>query len=138
MNEMTRRVAAAQACIDKFGGQPFEWGRFDCVRLAAFAVKEQGFTVRLSRLRPYKTEAGAVRALRTITDGSLADAVDAQGFARIAPASAWPGDIVAIPGPEPFGCALMVQLSNGRVLGALDGRFAVLDPHDYIAAWRVA
>jgi hypothetical protein len=61
-------------------------------------------------------------------------------FERIAPAAAWPGDLIEIPAEErnPLGC-FMVALTNGRAVGYVDGAIgaAVLQPLEYVAAWRV-
>lgn len=138
-----RRVKAAQLCIDKFVGKPYEPGKSDCLRLFSTAVKAQGMKLSLAKVRSYSSEEGALRALRQEGYASLMAAVDAFGLPRIAPASALPGDIVALPAEEgnPFGCALTVSVSNGRVVGFQEiegqGVGAVLQPLEYVAAWRV-
>ena len=131
------RVAAAQACIDTYAGQPFEWGKRDCVRLCAFLLRKRGHGVSLVKVGGYSTEMGGLRAMRGLGFKSLVEAVDAQGFARIPPASAWPGDIVALEGPDPWGGALTVKVSGDAVLGALEGSFAVARPLKAVAAWRI-
>ena len=131
------RVAAAQACIDTYAGKPFGWGTRDCVRLAAFLLKKRGHGVSLAKVGGYTTEIGGLRAMRRLGFSSLIEAMDAQGFERIAPAAAWPGDIVALEGPEAWGGALAVKVSGDAVLGALEGEFGVLRPLRTVAAWRI-
>ena len=59
--------------------------------------------------------------------------------ARIPPAAALPGDIIAMAmsDGDPFGCSLTVALDNGRILGFKDGICQVLVPLAYVTAWRV-
>jgi len=67
----------------------------------------------------------------------LREAVDATGLACIPPAMAWPGDIVALPAIAPWGVSLMVAVGNGRLLGLYEGVFVVLEPKQFVCAWRV-
>jgi hypothetical protein len=39
------------------------------------------------------------------------------GLERIAPAAAYPADIVGLLGPEPFGVALSIAVGNNKALG---------------------
>ncbi len=59
-------------------------------------------------------------------------------FERVPPAAAWTGDVIAMPGLEGPG-ALAVALGGGRVLGYHEDAVgaAVLQPSEYVAAWRV-
>jgi hypothetical protein len=142
---MVRRVAAAQATLDKWQGVAFEWGRADCVRLAAAHLRNMGHKVSLSKGGAYGSVLSARRALKRAGFDSVADAVDGQGFARIPPASALVGDLLMLPGSddgdteiEGMG-ALAVALGNGRVLmwhPDADGA-TVCQPVEYQAAWRV-
>lgn len=140
-NPMIRRVAAAQACIDRFSGKPYALGQRDCIKLTGHALHKLGKRVSLTKGLRYSSEAGGVKAMRKLGFGSLLEAVDAAlgAEARIAPAMALPGDIVALPteGDSPFGCALTVAVGNGRVVGFKDGFGLVIQPLEYVAAWRV-
>ena len=139
MTVMIRRAAAAQACIDQFLNQPYQPGKCDCIRLAGFAARELERSVGLIDELRYRTEAGGLKAMLKLGFKSLVEAVDAAGLERIAPAAALPGDIIALPSEpnDPFGCALTVAVGNGRVLGFQHGVGAVLQPLDFVAAWRV-
>lgn len=127
-----------QATLDQWRGKMFRLGHADCVRLTASHLRRMGHAVRL----PAKGRYGSLRsAMKELSARGFADvltAMDAHGFARIAPAAALPGDVVAVPSDQPTGC-LMVQLSNGRALGFLEevASAEVLQPVDYVAAWRV-
>lgn len=136
---MIRRAHAAQACIDRFAGKPYAPGTRDCVKLAGHSMHKLGRRVGLTKGLRYTTEAGGLKAMRKLGFKSLIEAVDAAGLERIAPASSLPGDIIALDadGESAFGCALTVAVGNGRVVGFQDGVGVVLQPHAYVAAWRV-
>lgn len=141
VNPMIRRVAAAQACIDRFSGKPYAPGQRDCIKLAGHALHKLGKRVSLTKGLRYSTEAGGVKTMRKLGFASLLEAVDAAlgEETRIPPAMALPGDIVALPteGESPFGCALTVAVGNGRVVGFKEGFGLVVQPIHYLAAWRV-
>lgn len=136
MHPMIRRQRAAQACVDAYAGKPLDWGKSECLKLFRFALHQQG--VKCGKAPTYTTEMGAVRAMKKAGFDTLAEAVDAQGLVRIAPAAALPGDIIALPAEGAFGCALTVFVGNGRVLAYYDGRCQVIQPNAYVTAWRVA
>lgn len=139
MIEMIRRQAAAQAVVDRFKGRPLVYGKDDCVRMAAFALRKMGHRPQLGRAGSYASALGAVRALTRSGFANLADALDALKLERIAPAAARPADIVMIPGEAPFDGALTVAVGNGRVLGWHEdvGTAEILQPVEFVAAWRV-
>lgn len=112
-------------------------GESDCVRRAAYAIRQRGHRVSLAKLGTYSTLAGAVRAMKKQGYGSLIEALDGQGFARIAPARRWPGDVVALPSDDAFGCSLAVALSDGNVLSSINEVCMVVRPLQMLAAWRV-
>lgn len=139
MIEMIRRQQAAQAAVDRFKGQPWQLGKNDCVRMAAFVLRKMGHRPQLGKAGSYTTGAGAMRALKRSGHDSLGEALDALGLERIAPAAARVADIVMIPGEAPLDGALTIAVGNGRVLGFHEdaGSAEVLQPVDFIAAWRV-
>lgn len=130
------RRDAAQATLDHFNGQPFAWGKADCVRLGAFHLRQMGRTVSLAKAGSYSSEKGALRALSRTGFASLEAAVDGQGLLRIAPAAALVGDLIGLEG-EGGWPALCVALGNGRVLGFHTGQARVLKPLLPVIAWRV-
>lgn len=136
---MIRRQQAAQAAVNHFKGQPWELGKNDCVRLAAFTLRKMGHRPQLGKAGSYKTGVGAMRALKRAGHDTLAAALDALGLERIPPAAALPADIVMIPGQAPLDGALTIAVGNGRVLGFHEdvGTAEVLQPIEFIAAWRL-
>lgn len=139
MIEMIRRQQAAQAAVDRFKGEPWELGKNDCVRMAAFVLRKMGHRPQLGKAGSYKTGAGSLLALKRAGYSTLASALDDLGLERVAPAAARVADIVMIPGEAPLDGALTIAVGNGRVLGYhqdLEGA-DILQPVEYIAAWRV-
>lgn len=139
MTEMLRRQRAAQATVDRFRGVPFAYGKNDCARLAAFALRQMGHKPGLAKAGSYSSALGAARALKRLGHVDLASALDALGLLRIPPIATLPCDLILLPGVGPFGGSLTVAVGNGRVLGYhLDAPPAdILQPVEYIAAWRV-
>lgn len=142
MIDLIRRRDAAQAALDRFQGRPLVWGRDDCIRLAAFALRKMKRRVSLAKAGEIRSAAGALRALRRTGFADLAAAVDAQGLMRIPPAAALPADLIGLPTDEEgFGYALTVCVGNGRVLGFQTGVCGVMQPRPEgllnAVAWRV-
>lgn len=137
--EAIERQRIAQAAVDRFLELPFEWGKVDCVRLAAFVLRARGHKAGLAKLGRYGSALGAARAMRRAGFASLAEGVDAIGLQRIAPAAAYLADLVLIPAPAPFHGALTVAVGNGRLLGFHEDQAAgiIIQPLEYLAAWRV-
>lgn len=136
---MVRRVAAAQATVDRFKDRPFRWGREDCARMVAFHLRKMGYSLRLAKAGSYTSALGAKRALRALGFADLAAAIDSYGLERIPPAAAVAGDILLVPGEDEFGGALHVAVGNGRSLAYhqdVEGA-AIVQPVEFIAAWRV-
>lgn len=136
---MVRRVAAAQACIDRFVGKTYDCSKNrDCIKLAGHSMHKMGRRTGLTKGLRYSSEAGGLRVMRKLGFKTLIEAVDAAGLERIAPAMALPGDIIALQtGDSAFGCSLAVAVGNGRVVGFVNGFGAVLQPLQYLTAWRV-
>lgn len=137
MSPMIRRVEAVQATIDRFRDKPLKLGTDDCVRMAAFALRKQGVRASLLKAGSYSSEVGARRVMKRLGYETLADAVDALGLPRIAPAMALPGDILSLRSKE-GDVALTVAVGNGRVLGFWEaaGVCTVFQPVEYADAWR--
>lgn len=136
------RVAVAQAVFDAFNGRSLVMGRCDCVRMVSGVLERLGLDPALDRGGVYRTETGAVRALRRAGFGSLEDALDSLGLERIAPARRRPADILAMPGAGRLS-ALHVALSNGVMMGWGEGEAVcttwrpVLDAGAPVVCWRV-
>jgi len=144
---MIRRAEACQLVVDRFHHQPLEWFDADCSRLVHELLLALGFKTPWAGVGRYTTEQGAAKALRRKGFETLAAAVDTLGFDRIAPAMAWPADILAFNshGSQLFDIGLGVSLPRGHVLTMLDDeragnapQFVVLDsPADALFGWRV-
>lgn len=135
---MIARAQVAQKCVDRFSERPYTIGTRDCVALAALALKSAGHRVAVLKGARYRSEVGAARLMRRLGYRSLLDAIDALGLERISPASALPGDILALPSGDrcPFGCALAVSLGNNAALAFFDGRAQAGRPSAFVTAWR--
>ena len=137
---LERRVAAAQATLDHFDGQPFVWGRCDCAILAAHILRQFGRHTPLRSFGSYRTALGAARALRRKGFHALPAVLDGIGLLRIPYAAALPGDIIATPGEDAWGDALAVDLGRGRYLGfardANGARAGVITLPVINTAWR--
>lgn len=133
---LIQRVAAVEATIARFKDRPLAYGKDDCVRMTAFCLRKLGVRAPLLKAGTYSTPTGARRALKKLGFDTLEQAVDSLELPRIPPASAWPGDVIALEGSD--GAALCIAVGNGRVLGFWEesGVCAVLQPHQYLAAWR--
>ena len=139
------RQRAVSACLHRFEGAPLIWGKTDCVRLCALALRKQGHAVPLLKGVRYSSEQTALRRFREQKIESLCEAVDALGLVRIAPAMALPGDLIAMPPGEgnPFGAALGVIHTPAarRIIAASDDthEFRVLAPDlsQALCVWRV-
>lgn len=137
-NPMIRRVAAVDATIARFNGKPLQYGKDDCARMASFCLRKLGIKTPILKAGTYSTAVGAARAMKRMGVKDLIEGVDLLGLPRIAPASALPGDILALPGENDHP-ALAVAVGNGRVLGwwnSETGICAVVQPLQYLAAWR--
>lgn len=138
MSDLIARQQIATAAIQRFRHVPFAWGKNDCVRLAAFVLRQRGHRPQLGKAGTYASERTALRALKRAGFSDLAEALDALGLMRIAPAAALPCDVVMIPGEGSFGGALQIAVGNGRTLGYHQDVAGadILQPLEYIAAWR--
>jgi hypothetical protein len=139
MNDLVDRTAIANAAMSRFRGAPLEYGKNDCVRMAAFVLRKRGHRVQLGKAGSYKSALGAKRALTRAGHDTIEAAIDAIGLERIPPAAALPCDVVLVPGEGPFGGALGVAVGNGRLLGWCEEcpTGEVLQPLQFVAAWRV-
>lgn len=133
--ETYNRMTATEQTVARFLPARYALGKADCVRMAAFHAKAMGHKVSLAKAGSYSTEAGAVAALKRVGFDTLEAALDAR-FARIAPAEAWVGDIIALPSPFVFP-ALAILLANNAVLHVFGEGFAVSRPQEFAGAWRV-
>lgn len=121
-----------------FAGAPFAWGKHDCVRLAAHALRGLGYKPRLSRAGRYSTALGAMKALKRTGFACIEDALDDLGLARLPWTYALPGDVVALPSGQEMR-ALGVVISHAHVLAfsPFDGLCSLATPSadDIVQLW---
>jgi len=146
------RQRAVSACLKTFDERALSFGKADCVKLAALALRKQGVTVPLLRGVRYGSKTRALSALKATGCVDLCAAVDRLGLVRLegepgetAPARTWPGDLIAMPAgkDDPFGASLCVVHTAGarRVIGLFEDKvFRVVKPDLALclAAWRVS
>ena len=80
---MIRRVAAVEATIARFDGLPLTYGKDDCARMVAFALRKQGARVALLKAGQYSSKLGAAKALKKLGEAfasGLVAALRAQGL----------------------------------------------------------
>ncbi len=140
MTPVERRGPATDATRLHFAGRPFAWGRTDCVKVAAWHLRQLGYrSLGISKGGTYQTARSALAALRRAGFASPGDALDRLGLERIAPAAVLVGDIVALPG-ELGMQALAIVAGNGVVLSFHEdaaGLEAIRMIDVPLAAWRV-
>lgn len=138
MHVLERRKIATEATRDRFAGQPFQWGKWDCAKLAAFHLRQFGISIGIAKAGKWTTALGAKAALKRMGAKSLSEVAD-RYMAEIAPAAALPGDIIIVPGDGGFE-ALTVVLGNGAVLGwheDVEGCAVLRLTYEQTRAWRV-
>ena len=117
MSELERRKAAVIATRTRFAARPFAFGRVDCVRVAAWHLRQFGHKpVGLAKAGSYRSALGARRALTRAGHATLADAVAAIGLEERAPAAAWLGDLLVKPGTDGLD-AIGIVAGSSLVLG---------------------
>ncbi|PZQ55259.1 MAG: hypothetical protein DI555_07865 [Novosphingobium pentaromativorans] len=114
MMPLERRHAAIEATMAKFRDQPFQWGRVDCARVAAFHLKQLGYKIAISKAGRYRTALGAAKALGRLGYASLSEMADGLGLVPIAPARMLLGDLAEIEGDSPVG-TVALYAGNGNV-----------------------
>lgn len=142
MTEIERRVAAVNATRARFEGRPFEWGRVDCAKVAAWHLRAlRNRSIGIAKAGTYRSALSARRALKRWGVETLSDALDKAGLEPIAPAAALPGDIFVSDGSDDHE-ALCVFVGNSMMLGfAAEDMAAGLQPiriadYSLLSAWR--
>lgn len=138
--ELLRRQEAVNKTLTKFRGRGFDWkAGHTCVHLARFHLRQMGH--KPEPIPAFRSEIGALRALKERGCSSVADLLDAQpGLMRVQPAAMRLGDLATVEGAEGVG-TVMLCLSAHKLAGwheDADGMI-VLDVSlaDISAAWRV-
>lgn len=135
-HHLITRARSTEGTLAYFRDAPMKLGTFDCAQMVAHHVRLFGIEPNIAAAGSYESVLGAKKALARCGWSSLADALDAHGFARIAPASALIGDIIELEADNKLG-ALVIAIGNGRVFGYYEGFAAVMQARSYVAAWRI-
>ncbi|MED5546134.1 MAG: hypothetical protein VYD90_12865 [Pseudomonadota bacterium] len=133
---LVERVEVVNATIERFAGQPFEFGACDCGKMVIAHLKAMGWKVRTGGT--WKSALGLKRWLRK-NGGTGAACIDGWGIPRIPPAARIVGDIVELEGETDFG-SFGIAVGNGRVLAFHEDVIgaAIIQPKGLPikAAWR--
>ena len=130
--DLAARRDATRRTVERFAGHPFAWGQYDCGKMVIAHLRLMG-------RRPVLGPGGSWKTIARRHGGSGSACLDRwMPGSRIIPAQAIIGDIVEMPGEEPFG-AFGVCVGNGRVLAYHEDAegAAIIQPGQYLAAWRV-
>ncbi|WP_313437301.1 DUF6950 family protein [Novosphingobium sp.] len=140
MTPLERRHAAIEATMAKFRDQPFEWGRVDCARVAAFHLKQLGYKIAISKAGRYTTMLGAAKALNRLGYSSLAEMADGLCLIPITPARMLLGDVVELVGDSPIG-TVGLYAGNGNVFCFHEDQPTLVtfkpNPGSILRAWSV-
>jgi len=113
--KMRLRERAAEGCRARFQGKVYKPGTHDCTRLALHALRGVKVPVPFAKGLTWKSEADGLKVLKGLGFDDLIQAVSGLGLARIAPAMAWPADLIALNTDHRLG-ALAVSMGNGEAL----------------------
>lgn len=109
MPNLNQRAAAVRATQIRFANRPFKWGAVDCIKVAAFHVRQVGHKpASLAKAGKYRSALSARRALQNAGYDSLTAAIEGAGLVEIAPASALMGDLIVLPGNEGWESVLIL------------------------------
>lgn len=115
-----RRVAAAQATLDRFRDVPFEPGKVDCVQVAKWHCRQLGRPMKFGKPLSYKTLMQGRGVLRRLGFASIGEALGSL-YPAITPAAALVGDLMELPALQDEKTrglgALVIYLGNNAVFG---------------------
>lgn len=133
--DLVRRQQALEKTVRKYRGQPFEWGKSDCVTMARSHLVKMGHRG-LPKLPKYRDAIEAKRALKKTGHGTLEALLDSL-LPRIAPAMMLPGDL-GLMGDEDGGRDALVISVGHKVMGWHQDadRLVNIVPARIDAAWR--
>lgn len=135
---LAERVAATDKVVARFRNRPFDWrDRATCIHLARAQMRALGH--RPPPIPDFRSALGARKALERSGHASLEALLDSM-LPRIAPLSAWVGDLMLVPGEEPFGEALAISAGGALLMyhAAAPGLANVVEALPRVrAAWRL-
>ena len=138
MTPLERRHAAIEATMARYRDRPFEWGKVDCAKVAAFHLKKLGHKILISKAGSYSSPLGASRALRRLGYATLAEMADGIGLTPIPYARMLLGDIAELPAEAPLG-AIGIYAGNGNLFCFHEDHpgLVTFAPDRILRAWSV-
>ncbi|WP_037462623.1 DUF6950 family protein [Sphingobium herbicidovorans] len=138
MTPLERRHAAIEATMARYRDRPFEWGKVDCAKVAAFHLKRLGHKILISKAGSYSSPLGASRALRRLGYATLAEMADGIGLTPIPYARMLLGDIAEMPAEAPLG-AIGIYAGNGNLFCFHEDHpgLVTFAPDRILRAWSV-
>ena len=67
----------------RYRDKPFQWGKVDCAKVAAFHLKKLGHKILISKAGAYSSPLGAARALKRLGYANLAEMAEGVGLTPI-------------------------------------------------------
>jgi hypothetical protein len=135
---LERRHAAIEATMARYRDRPFEWGKVDCAKVAAFHLKRLGHKILISKAGSYSSPLGASRALRRLGYATLAEMADGIGLTPIPYARMLLGDIAELEAEAPLG-AIGIYAGNGNLFCFHEDHpgLVTFAPDRILRAWSV-
>ena len=138
MTPLERRHAAIEATMTRYRDRPFQWGKVDCAKVAAFHLKKLGHKILISKAGAYSSPLGAVRALKRLGYANLAEMAEGIGLTPIPYSRMLLGDIAEIAGDSPVG-AIGIYAGNGNLFCFHQDHpgLVTMTPNTILRAWSV-
>ena len=138
MTPLERRHAAIEATMLRYRDRPFQWGKVDCAKIAAFHLKKLGHKILISKAGAYSSPLGATRALKRLGYSTQADMADGLGLSPIPYSRMLLGDIAEVEGEGPLG-AIGLYAGNGNLFCFHQDHpgLVTFQPRTILRAWSV-
>ena len=138
MTPLERRHAAIEATMARYRDKPFQWGKVDCAKVAAFHLKKLGHKISISKAGSYQSPLGAARALKRLGYSNLAEMADGIGLTRIPYSRMLLGDIAEVEGDAAIG-AIGLYAGNGNLFCFHEDHpgLVTMTPNNILRAWSV-
>lgn len=124
--------------MDRYRDRPFQWGKVDCAKVAAFHLKKLGHKILISKAGAYSSPFGAARALKRLGYANLAEMAEGVGLTPIPYSRMLLGDIAEVEGDTPLG-AIGIYAGNGNLFCFHEDHpgLVTFQPNTILRAWSV-
>lgn len=138
MTPLERRHAAIEATMARYRDKPFQWGKVDCAKVAAFHLKKLGHKISISKAGAYQSPLGAARALKRLGYSTLAEMADGIGLTPIPYSRMLLGDIAEVESDSTIG-AIGLYAGNGNLFCFHEDHpgLVTMTPNKILRAWSV-